>query len=77
MPLVMKDNGNCEFEEPYFIHECHKDVRLERFKCTESRTEKGKLKLTLFIPQCCHDDEYEVEIMCCPFCGYKPGDKCP
>lgn len=73
--MVMKDNGNYENEEPFFTHKCKNSHTSAHFVCFEKRTEKGLLMLRATIPQCCHDDEYEVQVLCCPFCGYKIGDK--
>jgi hypothetical protein len=70
MPLVMKENGNLEFEEPFIKHECkNKD-----WSCFQYRYHE-KLTLRLSIPQCCHDDEYDISVLICPFCGYKVNNE--
>lgn len=66
MPMVMKDNGNYEFEEPFFKHNCKNG----NWSCFQIRYEK-ELTLQLSIFQCCHDDEYDIIVKFCPFCGYE------
>jgi hypothetical protein len=70
MPMIVKDNGNYEFEEPYLIHDCRDSINGNIFQCYQRRTDKNVLNLKIMIPQCCYDQECEVKVIYCPFCGY-------
>lgn len=71
----MKDNGNYEYQEPYVKHECTRKSEngdLGNWKCRQTQNDpKGILTLGYYVPQCCYDDEYEIKVSHCPFCGYK------
>jgi hypothetical protein len=67
MPMVCKPNGNWENEEPYFKHDCKVS---SDWRCFQRRDDKD-LTLRLRISQCCHDDDYDIKVKTCPFCGYK------
>jgi len=74
MPMVMKENGNYEYEEPFWKHQCIIEVDGGIWKCTQNTCDpKDVLTLGYYVPQCCYDDEYEIKVSFCPFCGYKAG----
>lgn len=66
--MKMTNKGTYEAVPCYIQHKCE----IGQWSCIHRLRDKMFLCFTII--QCCHDDEYKIEVQICPFCGYKPNE---